>query len=127
MSSVFPITNAASSPRKLTQSVLQISEMLGMYRAELARVLHLQCGDIGRLTSAKHDLAPDTTAWKQAVLLVRFYAGLYKKMQGNGVAMCHWLRADNEELNGVPLLLIVDDNALARVIDHIEQSGAKPR
>jgi len=42
-----------NEPRKLTYSVLQVSEMLVMLNAELARVLKLQCADIGALSSAQ--------------------------------------------------------------------------
>ena len=36
---VFKITNPSPSERKLSQSVIQVTEMLGMYHAELARIL----------------------------------------------------------------------------------------
>jgi hypothetical protein len=40
----------------LTQAVLPICQMLGMYQAKLARVLGLQCGDIGDFAAAKSTL-----------------------------------------------------------------------
>lgn len=48
--------DAVREPQRLTPAVLQAAGMLGMYRAELARVLHLQCGDIGELTSMRKTL-----------------------------------------------------------------------
>jgi hypothetical protein len=61
------------SNKSLTQSVLQASEMLALYHAELARVLHLQCGDIGELSSAKSFLIKNSTAWDQALLFIKIY------------------------------------------------------
>lgn len=54
-----PIENA----RALTQSVLQVTDMLGMCHVELARLLSLQCADIGALTNAKTVLQDGTLAW----------------------------------------------------------------
>lgn len=91
--------------------------MLGMYRAELARVLHLQCQDIGRLADIKQLLEPDTDAWRQAVVFIRLYQTPFAGMQGEKATIHHWLRAENEGLDGVPLLLIVDDDRLREVLD----------
>ena len=33
--------------KQLSQFVLQASEMLSLYNAELARILHLQCNELG--------------------------------------------------------------------------------
>ena len=44
---VFKIENATANERSLSQSVIQVIELLGMYHAELARILGQQCGDIG--------------------------------------------------------------------------------
>lgn len=114
------LTDPSATPRRLTQSVLQIAEMLGMYRAELARVLQGYCNDITRLANAEVDIEADTPAWEQALLFVRFYQALFKKMAGDAVAMCHWLRVDNKGLGGIPLLMIVDDGEIEKVIAYLE-------
>lgn len=120
---VFEIAVETSDPRKLTQSVLQVVVMLDMYQAELARVLHLKCGDIGELASARRCLEKGTVCWEQATLFVQFYRLLYDRMNADGVAMRHWLRAQNEGLGGVPHLLIVDDDRLADVVRYLEDTG----
>jgi hypothetical protein len=99
--------------------VLQAAELLGLYRAELARMLPLQCGDIGRLSAARELLVQGSRSWQQAVLFIRFYRALFAVMEGDGAAMCHWLRAPDLELEGVPLLLLVDDNRLAGVLEYV--------
>ena len=40
-------------------------------------------------------------------------------LQGDEAAMCHWLRASNRQLEGVPLLLLVDEDRLSEVLDHL--------
>ena len=119
---VFKITDDTSDPRRLTQSVLQVIDLLDMYQAELARVLCLQCGDIGELASAQRCLVTDTEAWEQAQLFVRFYRLLYDRMSSDGVAMRHWLRVENAALGGVPHLMIVDENRLADVVSYLERT-----
>jgi len=117
---VYQIPETYDEPRRLTQAVLQIVEMLGLYQAELARVLRLKCGDIGRLATARQCLEPATPAWVQAQLLVRCYRALYDVQQGDGVAMRHWLHVPDTMLGGVPHLLIVDDGRLADVVACLE-------
>lgn len=104
---------------KLTPAVLQACEMLGMYQAELASVLGLQCADIGRMNNIKQFLLPDSIAWKNAILFIRLYQCLYNKYNGNEAAMYHWLRADNKQLAGSPLLLIVDQGKLPVVVEFL--------
>ena len=111
--------DAAMSPARLTQSVLQIADMLGMNRAEVSRVLHLRCGEVGQLGSARVTLLPGTLAWQQALLFVRFYRALHEKMRGDGVAMWRWLRRPNAALGGAPLMLLVDDDRIAGALDFL--------
>ena len=118
---VFEIKMAGDDPRELTRSVLQIISLLDLLQAELARVLRLQCRDIGELSSAQRCLEPGTEAWQQALLLVRFYRALYNKTGGDGVAMRHWLRVDDAGLGGMPHRLIVDDDQLQKVVTYLER------
>lgn len=96
--------------------------MLDLYQAELARVLHLKCGDIGELASARRSLVTGTESWKQALLLVQFYRLLYDRMNGDGIAMRHWLRVENTALGAVPHLMIVDDDRLMDVVSYLESA-----
>lgn len=50
---VYLIPRTITDPRKLTQAVLQITTLLDLYQAELARILHLQCSDMGLLSNGK--------------------------------------------------------------------------
>ena len=117
---VFKIENPVESERKLSQSVIQITELLGMYNAELARILGQQCGDIGELTSGQRCLKQETEAWHQAVLFIETYHLLYDYFDGDGVAMYHWMRANNKHLDGTPHFLIVDDGKLQVIHDYLK-------
>jgi len=114
--------DVASSPVRLTQSVLQIAEMLGFNRAELSRVLQLKCGDVGQLGAARQTLESGSVPWQQAVLLVRLYRALRVKMHGDGVAMWRWLRKPNTALGGTPLMLLVDEDQLGSLVQILESS-----
>jgi len=123
---VFQITQPVDDPRALTQAGLQITTMLDMLQAELARVLHVNCAYIGLLSSGRRSIEAGTLSWDQARLFVRFYQGLYDRMNGDGVSMRHWLRIENTTLEGVPHLLMVDENRLAELVSHVEGGGHWP-
>jgi len=114
--------DVTASPVRLTQSVLQIAEMLGFNRAELSRVLQLKCGDVGQLGAARQSLESGSVPWQQAVLLVRFYRALRVKMHGDGVAMWRWLRKPDAALGGTPLMLLVDEDQLGSLVQILESS-----
>jgi transcriptional regulator with XRE-family HTH domain len=110
------------NPQKLTQAVLQASQLLGMYQAELASILGITCSQIGELANAKRFLKPDTVAWQRAALFIRLYNLLYDRYGGDEVATYHWLRVENKVLKGTPLYLMVDHGLLHTVLAHIEHA-----
>ena len=119
---VFRVNNSGESERELSQSVMQVTEMLGMYNAELARILRQQCGDIGKLSSGQSCLLKETQSWQQAVLLIETYNLLFDYFEGDGVAMYHWMRASNHLLGGTPHFMIVDDDKLGTVHNYLKQA-----
>ena len=98
--------------------------MLGLYQAELARVLGLQCRDIGDFASAKATLPGGSSAWDKARLFVRLYERLYLFCAGDAVAMYHWIRARQPRLTDTPLLLMVDEGRLAELVDWFDTAVA---
>ena len=114
------LSDPFSSSQRLSQSVVQAGELLGLYRAEVARVLGLHCDDVSALFEGRLLLTSNSTAWTQAELFVRLYNALFDRMQGDGPRMVHWLRADNSELGSSPFLLMVDAGQLARVVAYAE-------
>ena len=100
----------------LTQAVLQIAQMLGLYHAELASILKLQCGDVGGFANAKCTLEINSVAWQQAEKLVIIFEALFERFDGDEALMCNWLRKQNLALEGVPLYLMVDEGRVDDVL-----------
>lgn len=117
--------NDLNDNKALTQAILQITQMLGMYQAELARVLGVQCSDIGALASAKRVLDSGTPEWQKARQFVVLYAYMHRHFAGDAVAMYHWLHAPHAQLTGTPLLLMVDEGRLADVLAWFETQTAR--
>ena len=107
--------------KKLTQAVVQITQLLGMYHAETARILRINCSDVAELFEAKSCLKKNTLHWLQAEKLVEFYYRLYKQCDGDETCMVHWLRKQNKKINAIPLYAMVDelriDDVLNRAFD----------
>lgn len=122
---LFKLDKPFTSERKISQSVIQVVELLGMYHAELGRILGQQCADIGELSSGKACIQKNSNAWQQAVLFIEMYQQLYDYFNGDGVAMYHWMRSNNEPLNGTPHFLIVDHGKLQLVLDYLIQANLK--
>ncbi len=120
METLHRLTEPLSSPRRLSQSVVQAGEMLGLVRAEVARILEFKCESISALYDGKLVLEEGTIAWTQAVLFIRFYQTLYDQMEGDGAKMIHWLRAQNRELDNSPFYLMIDEGKLAQVLNYLE-------
>jgi len=109
-----------SSPRKLSQSVVQAGEMLGIVRAEVARLLEFKCENISALYDGKLVLEEGTIAYQQAVIFIRFYQALYDHMAGDEPKMIHWLRGQKRELNNSPFYLMIDEGKLVQVLEYLE-------
>jgi hypothetical protein len=117
---VLEIDAPSDDPRQRSQAVVQVIDMLDLYQAELARILGLQCSDIGELVNAQKLLQPESAAWKQAERLIIFYRLLYLYKKGDGVAMRHWLRRMNPHFKQTPHLMLVDENRLLELIDSLQ-------
>jgi len=109
-----------SSPRKLSQSVIQAGEMLGLVRTEVARLLEFKCENISALYDGKLVLEEGTTAYEQAVLFVLFYQTLYDHMAGDEPKMIHWIRGQKRELDNSPFYLMIDEGKLGQVLEYLE-------
>jgi hypothetical protein len=117
--------NDLKDARQLTQAVLQITQMLGMYQAELARILGLQCSDIGALASASQVLTEGSLEWGKARQFVALYERLYRFFAGDAVAIFHWLRASHTALDDTPLILLVDEDRLDEVLAWFDSAAAR--
>ena len=111
------LSDVNHSEKELTQAVLQITQMLGVYHAELARILHVQCSDIGELSNAEKVISKKSIAWVQAEKFLQLYERLYHLHNGDEPLINNWLRKKNKNLNAVPLYLMVDELRIDDVLD----------
>ena len=113
------LSDVSHSTSVLTPAVLQVSHMLGLYHAELARILKLQCADVGELANAQQFLEVNSIAWQQAEKFILLFESLYLKFHGNEALMCNWLRKQNSILNGIPLYLMVDEGFIDNCLNYL--------
>ncbi len=113
------LSDVNHSEKALTQAVLQITQMLGLYHAELARILHLQCADIGDLYHTH--IPADSVAWIQAEKYIELYEHLYNLYNGDEALINNWLRKKNKNLRVAPLYLIVDELRIDDVLKILKQ------
>ena len=111
------LADVIQQEKKLTQAVLQITQMLGMYHAELARVLRLNCADIGELAEARKVIEKSSQAWLQAQKFITLYERLFDYCAGDETCMCHWLRKHRVDINGAPLYVMVDELRIDDVLE----------
>ena len=114
--SIFKLRESGYTAKQLSCSIIQAGQMLAMMNAELVRVLKLQCTDIGCLAEAKTLLEPNTKVWNRALRFIHLYNLMYDMFSGDAVAIRHWLRSENNKLQGVPLLIIIDEHRIEDVI-----------
>jgi len=111
-------------PRQLSQAVIQAGDLLGLIRAEVARILGFQCADISNLYQGRLLLSPHTFAWQQAQHFLRFYQQLYILMAGQESRMIHWLRTPQPTLGDSPFYLLIDHGRLEFVLIYLEKRVA---
>ena len=106
----------AQTDLALIASVNRATDSLGLYRAELARILCLKCADVSDSFRLKSLLADNIVIQKKAERFVVFHELLENSFAGDSVAILHWFRRENTNLGTSPFLAIVDDGRLEDVI-----------
>jgi len=114
---IIKLSDVNHSEKCLTQAVLQVTQMLGVYHAELARILHLQCADIGELSNANNVISKKSQAWIQAEKYLELYEYLYGLHSGDEALINNWLRKENKKLRAIPLYLMVDELRIDEVLE----------
>jgi len=114
---IIKLSDVSHSEKALTQAVLQITQMLGIYHAELARILHLQCADIGELSNANNVISKNSAPWFEAEKYIEIYENLYLSHDGNEALINNWLRKENKKLQAIPLYLMVDELRIDDVLN----------
>lgn len=94
-------------------------DSLGLYRAELARILGLKCGEVSDAKTLQSLLQHDREVCRRAERFVCFYRLLEQKCAHDSVAMVHWFRRQHAALGTTPFLAIVDQTRLDDVIEQL--------
>ncbi|WP_455208363.1 hypothetical protein [Kaarinaea lacus] len=115
--------NYAETDLSLVAAVNHATDSLGLYRAELARILCLLCRDVSE--SANLDLLLDDNkrVQKKAERFVYFYELLEERFRNDSAGMVHWFRKYNATLGTTPFHAMVDDDRLEDVIAELAQSA----
>jgi hypothetical protein len=106
----------------LIAAVNHATEILGLYRAELARVLGLNCPDVSDSQKLELLFESNSAVRSQAELFIRFFMLLETVFANDTVLMVNWLRRENSELGTSPFLAMVDHKQLNDVVDVLQQT-----
>jgi len=106
----------------LIASINHATDILGLYRAELARILGLNCPDVSDSKNLELLFESNSTVRSQAELFAHFFQLLEALFQNDTVSMINWFRKDNIDLGTTPFLTIVDHGCLSDVVDRLEQT-----
>jgi len=107
-------TMAARLP--LIAEINHAVDALGMYRAELARILCLKCDDVSDSMQLELLLGDDPEIAYRAKRFTYLYALLDKQFSGDAAAIAHWVHRENEFLGTTPLLAMVDQGRMEDVV-----------
>ncbi|MCG6936728.1 MAG: hypothetical protein LJE83_00955 [Gammaproteobacteria bacterium] len=105
----------------LIAAVNHATDTLGLYRAELARILGLNCADVSDSQNLELLFASNSSVRSQAELFVYFFQLLEILFPDDTVAMVHWFRRENSKLGTTPFLAMVDHGQLGKVVDVLQK------
>ena len=100
--------------------MLRSSELLGLSRAVLARVLGVSEAGVSRLASGARTIDPASKEGELALLLVRLYRSLDALVGNDAEQRCRWLESYNRGVNGRPVELIERAEGLAGVLAYLD-------
>jgi len=105
----------------LIASVNHAADSLGLYRAELARILDLMCQDVSDSIQLESTLESSLECRLKAEQFVVFYDALEERFSADTVAMVNWFRQHNVELDTTPFLAMVDENRPKEVLNAVTE------
>lgn len=108
--------NNQSNSLSLIASLYHATDILGLYRADLARILGLMCENVSTPNYLERLLSENAAYLQKAKRFVYFFELLDSRFPASEENMIHWFRKDNTALGTSPFLAMVDDNRLEDVI-----------
>lgn len=116
-------TKAEGDARLLGKAVTRAAQVMGFRHKELASILGVSEATASRLVAGDYELAPGSTPWEFAVLLVRIFRSLDALVGSRDEVMRTWLGSHNRGINGVPAALMVSAEGMVRVLDYLDANG----
>ena len=101
------------------------ADSLGLYRAELARILRLLCPDVSDPEHLEKLLSDNKEVREQAERFVYFHALLEAQFPDNSTGMVHWFRKKNVRLSTTPFHAMVDHGRLEDVIAELAEHAGQ--
>jgi hypothetical protein len=105
----------------LIAAVNHAADTLGLYRAELARILGLNCADVSDSKNLELLFTTNSSLRSRAELFICFFQLLELLYADDPVSMVHWFRRENSKLGMTPILAMVDHGQLSKVVDVLQK------
>ncbi|MDH5799911.1 MAG: hypothetical protein OEZ68_03810 [Gammaproteobacteria bacterium] len=102
--------------------LLLACDHLDLYRAELARILGLQCPQVSDEASLDQILAQNSNAAYRAERFLLFFEALLETFPQDNVRQINWMRRQHAALGNTPLLALVDEGRLEELIELLQRS-----
>lgn len=112
------------APRVLSHATLKASELLGLSRATLARILGVSEAGVSRLAAGGRQIEPASKEGELALLLVRLYRSLDAMVGNDGSQRRAWLESFNRGINGRPAQMILSAEGLVGVVAYLDAMRA---
>ncbi|HEU0276233.1 MAG TPA: antitoxin Xre-like helix-turn-helix domain-containing protein [Rhodanobacteraceae bacterium] len=105
--------------RVLTKAVVRASGLLGLKDAELAQVIGVSPPTVSRYKRGTAEIDPDRKTGELALLLVRLFRSLDPLVGADGENRKAWMHSQNEQLGGVPAMLIRRPEGLVQTLAYL--------
>lgn len=122
------ITSAKSLDKKriLTKALIRMADWLALSRQELQALIGKSESSLCRLyTKSNAYLDPESKEGQLAILLLRIYRNLDALFGGNAKQAQDWLRSENKDLRGKPVLIMQNIEGLIAVLHYLEKMTGK--
>lgn len=112
------------APAVLTTALQRAVEILGLSRAEQARILGVSASSLSRLGRSR-SIEPASKEGELTLLLLRLFRSLDALLGGNAASCRAWMRAHNYHLEATPAELIQSVAGLVRVTEYLDALRGK--
>jgi hypothetical protein len=120
-----PLPHIAAQPDAvLCKALLNATEEMGLTQAEIGAIIGLERTSISRLKT-RGSLNPASKEGELAACVLRIYRALYALVGGDRDSLQHWLRVENQHLQGTPVALMQQVQGLVRVLEYLDAIRGK--